>query len=163
MKKSSNETTFSEKEMIQFLGKVSVFDKLTKNERKNIADYFYERKFKAEEQIFKQDYPSVVFYIIKNGEVKVFLKRRGKKKEISRLKSRDFIGEIGVFLEKNRVASAIAKKESTLFAISKKDLKKFIDKFPKAGTKILYKFGEIVSTYLIDQNEDSEENESKIL
>ena len=163
MKKSSNKTGYSEKEMIQFLSKVDVFEKLTRNEKRNIGHYFYERKYKAGEQIFKKDYPNVVFYIIKEGELKVYLKQDGKKVELNKLKSQNFVGEIGLFLDKNRAASAVAEKDSVLLAISKKDLKKFIEKFPKTGTKILYKFGEIISNYLISRNENFGENESKIL
>jgi CRP-like cAMP-binding protein len=152
MKKSSNRNINDDKELIKFLSKVTLFGKFTANERKNLRQYIYVRQFNAGEQIFKKGYPNVVFYILKEGELKVYLEREEGEIEVNRLKPLDFFGEIGLFLEENRTASAVAVKDSVLLAISKRDLANFIGRFPRAGTKILYKLGEILSTYIIELN-----------
>ena len=151
-KKGKTKKPNEEKELITFLSNVALFEKLTRNERKNLRQYMYVRNFKADEPIFKKGYPNVVFYIVKEGELNVYLETNEKTNVLNTLKPLDFFGEIGLFLDEVRTASIIAVKDSVLVGISKKDLANFIDRFPRAGIKILYKSGEILSKHIINLN-----------
>jgi len=148
-----------EKELIKFLSGVTIFNKLSKNDLKNLRQYFYVRNFKTGEIIFKKDYPNVVFYILKQGELKVFLKVKDKEIELDRIKPQQHFGEMGIFLEEKRSASIVAIEDSEVLAISKADLKNFIDKFPRVGNKILFKFGEILCTHVMNLNKKINEME----
>ncbi|HHE37884.1 MAG TPA: cyclic nucleotide-binding domain-containing protein [Candidatus Cloacimonetes bacterium] len=148
-----------EKELVKFLSKVTIFNKLSKKDLKNLRQYFYLRNFKSGEIIFKKDYPNVVFYILKQGELKVFLKVKDKEIELDRIKPQQYFGEMGIFLEEKRSASIVALEDSEVLAISKADLKNFIDKFPRAGNKILFKFGEILCTHVMNLNKKINEME----
>ncbi|MBN2460583.1 MAG: cyclic nucleotide-binding domain-containing protein [Candidatus Cloacimonetes bacterium] len=141
-----------EKELIKFLSNVALFGKLTRNERRNLVKYIYIRKFKIGEMIFKKNYPNVVFYILKEGELKVFLEKNDEELELNRLHPLDFFGEIGLFLDHSRTATVKAVEDSVLLAISKRDLRDFIARFPRAGVKILYKMGEILCNHVINLN-----------
>ncbi len=153
MKKEKEHNNLTEeKELVKFLSSVTLFEKLTKNERKNLFKYIYVRKFKTGETIFKKNYPNVVLYILKQGELKVYLEKEDKEIELNRLKPTEFFGEIGLFLDDNRTASVKAVTDSVLLAISKKDIADFIARFPRAGVKVLYKFGELLSRNLINLN-----------
>ncbi|MCD6181210.1 MAG: cyclic nucleotide-binding domain-containing protein [Candidatus Cloacimonetes bacterium] len=142
----------NEKEFIRFMGEISIFSKLTKSERMNLKKYIYLRTFKPGEVVFKKGYPNVVFYIVQEGLLKVYLEKDGREIVLSKLHSFDFFGEMGLFLEEYRTASIAAIEESKLIAISKRDLADFIAKFPRAGTKILYKFGELLSRNILKTN-----------
>ncbi|MCK4339908.1 MAG: cyclic nucleotide-binding domain-containing protein [Candidatus Cloacimonetes bacterium] len=152
LKKGNIKKPNEEKELIKFLSNVALFENLTRNERKNLRQYMYVRNFKADEPIFKKGYPNVVLYIVKEGELNVYLDTNEKTNVLNTLKPLDFFGEIGLFLDEVRTASIIAVKDSVLVGISKKDLANFIDRFPRAGIKILYKSGEILSKHIINLN-----------
>jgi len=141
-----------EQELIKFLGNVALFEKLTKIERRNLQQYIYIKQFKEGEYIFKQEHPAVVLYIVKEGELKLCIEKEGKEIELGEAKKYDFIGESAVFIEGKRPVSAIAVKDSTLLAISRKSIEGFAYRFPRAGVKILYKLGEVLSRQVANQH-----------
>lgn len=140
------------KELIRFLAKIDLFGSLSKLEKKNLIKYMYIRNYKKDEIVFKKGYPNVVFYIVKSGTLKVFLEDNETELEIKQLHTCDFFGEMGLFQEEFRSASIAAIEESKLLAISKRDLNEFIVTFPRAGVKILYKFGQLLSNNIINAN-----------
>jgi len=147
------------KQEIKFFSKVNLFENLSYFEKKNLAQYFYVRKYTSGEVVFKKGYPNVVFYILKEGELKVYI----EKMEIRRIKPTEYIGEIGLFLEAERTASVSAVTDSVLLGISKEDLKTFTKKFPRSGVKILYELGKILSNSIIDMNLKFGKNDDEIL
>jgi CRP-like cAMP-binding protein len=94
----------------------------------------------------------VVLYIVKEGELKLCIEKEGKEIELGEAKKYDFIGESAVFIEGKRPVSAIAVKDSTLLAISRKSIEGFAYRFPRAGVKILYKLGEVLSRQVANQH-----------
>jgi CRP-like cAMP-binding protein len=157
MRKEKNQKIESEEvELVKFLSEVSLFSKLTKSERKNLVKYIYVRKYSSKEIVFKQNYPNVVFYILKQGELTVTLDKDDSTIELNRLQPGEFFGEIGLFLDDNRTATVTAITDSVLLAISKKDLADFIARFPRAGVKLLYNFGELLSRNVIELNKKLE-------
>ena len=152
-KKKGNTTSVNEdKELIKFLSNVTLFEDLSRNERKNLKQYIYIRNFKSDEIVFKKGYPNVVFYIVKEGELNVYIDTKEEPRILNTLHALDFFGEIGLFLDETRTASIVAVKDSVLLGISKKDFANFIGRFPRAGNKILYKSGEILSKHIINLN-----------
>ncbi len=161
LRKKNAKSLNEERELIKFLSSVSLFESLTRSERKNLRQYIYVRNFKAGEQVFKKGYPNVICYIVKEGELNVYLDIEDKSHILNTLYPFDFFGEIGLFLEEERTASAVVVKDSVLLGVSKKDLTNFIDRFPRAGIKILYKFGEILSKHIIKLNKELIEGKEK--
>ena len=142
-----------DKELLKFLVSVDLFDNLSKLERKNLLKYIYVRNYKKNEVIFKKGYPDVVLYIVKSGKLKVYLDEKSGAKEVNILQTKEFVGEMGLFLNENRTASVSALEDSTLLAVSKRDLSEFIAKFPRAGLKIMYKLGEILCNHILQLND----------
>ncbi|MBC8526146.1 MAG: cyclic nucleotide-binding domain-containing protein [Candidatus Cloacimonetes bacterium] len=140
-----------EKELVDFLSKVVLFKKLSKSEIRNLQHNLYVRNFKAGEYVFKKKYPNVVLYIVKEGELHTYLDETNKE-DVKIIQPFEYFGEIGLFLEEERTANIVAKKDSVLLALSKKDMANYIAEFPKAGIKILYKLGEILCRELINSN-----------
>jgi CRP/FNR family transcriptional regulator len=131
--------------LLSFFSKIGLFSKLSKRELKILSLYCYERKYKANETIFKIGYPNVAFYIVKEGLLSVYIEENERKIEIQKVEPMQFIGEIGLFLEDTRTVNIEALEDSELIAISKKEFVKFIETKPRTGIKILYKLGEILS------------------
>ena len=130
---------------------------MNRREIKNISLICYERKYKANEVIFKKGYPNVVFYILKKGLLRVHLQKNDKHLQLATVKPFEYIGEMGLFMDEKRTANVTAVEDSVLIAISKEEFKKFIDTYPRSGLKILYKFGEILAGTLLKYNTLREE------
>ncbi|KQC09903.1 MAG: hypothetical protein APR54_03540 [Candidatus Cloacimonas sp. SDB] len=146
------EKIIEDKELLKFLLSIEIFNNLTKPERKNLRKYIYVRNFKKAEIVFKKGYPDVVFYVVKSGKLKVYLDKGEGDMEVNILQSKDFVGEMALFMNENRTASVTALEDSVLLAISKRDFTEFIAKFPRAGTKILYKLGAILCEHIMKLN-----------
>ena len=140
-----------EKDLIRFLSEVELFENLTRNERKNLSQHLYERTYKEDEIVFKKGYPNVVMYVVKEGELQTFLDSTDGE-SLKTIKPADFFGEVGLFLEEERTATIVASKDSILLGISKRDMNRFIDESPRAGSKILRKLATVLCTHLINTN-----------
>ena len=140
-----------EKDLIRFLSEVELFENLTRNERRNLSQHLYERIYKEDDIVFKKGYPNVVMYIVKEGELQTFLDSTDGE-SLKTIKPADFFGEVGLFLEEERTATIVASKDSILLGISKRDMNRFIDEFPSAGSKILRKLATVLCTHLINTN-----------
>jgi CRP-like cAMP-binding protein len=136
-----------------FLNKVEILKNLSKSELSLFAKLFLIRKFEQGEIIFRETYPHVVLYIIKSGEVEIFLENTENNIVISQLSEASHFGEIGLFAEVNRIASAKATKETTLYAVTKNDFRRFVRKNPATGIKLLYNLGEHMALGLINSNQ----------
>lgn len=150
--KKSKDKKNHDKELLKFLLTVDLFNNLHKQDRKNLLKYIYIRNYKKDEVIFKKGYPDVVLYIVKNGKLKVYIQNEPEAEEVSVLQAKDFVGEMGLFMDESRTASVIAIEDSVLLAISKRDLSEFIAKFPRPGTKILFKLGQILCNHIVNLN-----------
>lgn len=150
--KRNKDKKIQDKELLKFLLTVDLFSNLYKLDRKNLLKYLYVRNYKKDEVIFKKGYPDVVLYIVKSGKLKVYLQNEPEAEEVSVLQAKDFVGEMGLFMDESRTASVVAIEDSTLLAISKRDLSEFIAKFPRAGTKILFKLGKILCGHIVNLN-----------
>lgn len=140
-----------ERNLIRFLSEVELFENLTRNERKNLSEHLYERKYKEDEIVFKKGYPNVVMYVVKEGEFQTFLETTDDE-NLKTIKPKEFFGEIGLFLEEERTATIVASKDSVLLGISKRDMNRFIDEFPRAGSKILRKLAAVLCKHLVNTN-----------
>lgn len=150
-KKKTSRKSSEKEEMIKFLAKVCILENLSKNDLRNLYGFIHTRKYKSQETVFKKGYPNIVMYIVKEGELNTFIDE-SMRVNVKTLKPYDYFGEVGVFVDETRTATVVAEKNSILLAISKRDMKNFMNEFPKAGSKILYKLGQVLSHHLINAN-----------
>ena len=148
-----DENVREEKDLLKFLKNVSVFKKLSNSDLKQLRQYIYTRNYQAGEQVFKKGYPNVLFYIVKEGELKVFVKQKNEEVELSRLKPYGQFGSFGLFKDVKRTASVVALEDSVLLGISRQDLLTFVHKFPQAGVNILYELGGDMTDHIVKLNE----------
>ncbi len=136
------------------LAKVPIFSQLTDRELRKVGSIVHRREYESDEYVFRQDDPGLGMYVIEDGEVEiVYTERESIEKGLALLKSGDFFGELSLLDESARSASAIARKQSKIIGFFRPDLIALLDRSPKAGTKILFKLGEVIGTRLRITNE----------
>jgi len=144
-----------------FLKEVPLFRKLTERELTRISDLFIYKSFKADEPIFGEGYPHIVLYIVVTGKVKQYKDSHEFEYLISEIKPKNMFGGLAIFVEQNRMVSAVAIDDTTLIAINKTDLLAFIKSNPATGVKILWNLGKYLSTDLLQELEALKEYETK--
>jgi len=104
------DSTIRKREMYEsFLDKVPILEPLQKYERLTVADALEPANFKDGEVIVRQGDPGDVFYIIVEGEASVRQKDdSNEEKEIARLHSSEYFGEIALLTNRPRAATVIA-------------------------------------------------------
>jgi len=139
--------------MEALLSRVPIFSQLTQKELRNIASIVHKREYSVNERIFSQGDPGLGMYVIESGEVEIIYCDSGTEKSLAVLRVGDFFGELSLLDESPRSAAAIAKERSKIIGFFRPDLINLLDRSPKAGTKILFKLGEVIGTRLRITNE----------
>jgi len=154
-KKAKNQVDFA------FLHDVILFDKLSDKELLRISDFFIYKYFKKGEVIFQENYPHIVLYVVVVGRVKQYKGSPDEEYLISDLLPQNMFGGMALFIETNRLFSAVATEDTTLIAINKTDLMAFIKSNPVTGIKLLWNLGKYLSTDLISELEALKAYEQK--
>ncbi len=136
-----------------FLREIAFLKRLDFFELKTFSRLLHRREFKPGEVVFREGYPHAVLYIVKEGKIDIVLETDEKEPiKLAELTPKSFFGEIGLFIDTNRTATAFAAEESVLLAVSKVDFKDLIGKYPRIGVKIVYELGKRLSESLVDTN-----------
>jgi uncharacterized membrane protein len=120
------------------LRSIPMFDGLAEDDLEALANALDMRTFKAGTQIFAQGDIGYAMYIVASGHINIFLpgeeSRRVSLKDISR---GEFFGELALFDEKPRSASALATTDAVLYELKRATLGAFLEKHPRAAMAIL--------------------------
>jgi CRP-like cAMP-binding protein len=109
-----------------------LFASLAAQERDEVFKRFRLISVPEETLIFNGGDPPDSLYLIKSGEVEIFIRNpKGKKAILSILKGGDFFGEIGPLFNKPRMASAKTIQPSELLELTKVDLEACLLRFPQ--------------------------------
>lgn len=95
------------------------------------------RKFKKGSVLFVQGEPSTFLYIIKSGEIRIFREDGNRIFPISKVGSKQFIGEISIFTDEARTASAVVSQDSEVYLVKKSEIKKIIRSCPDWLSEIM--------------------------
>lgn len=152
--KNVNNTT------INFLKSINLLDGLKTNELSRLERTLHTRHYKKDEIVFKEDEPGAALYMIKEGQVDIYINYESKPILLATLESGMFFGELALFDETPRSATVVASKETTLIALSKPDFMVFAKKEPNIGNKIIMNLGSILSSRLRVANEQIQDLKS---
>jgi CRP-like cAMP-binding protein len=86
--------------------------------------------FSKDEIIFVEGEVSNHLYIIKRGEVRIVKENQGRLIPITILEEKDFLGELSIFSDQPRMATAIAMGETELVAIKRTEIKSILSTLP---------------------------------
>jgi uncharacterized membrane protein len=115
-----------------------MFEGLAQEDLDHLANTLVERRLKGGQMIFHQGDPGSEMYIIAEGHVNIHLpgenSRRVSLKDIS---VGEYFGELALFDEKPRSASALATTDALLFELSRETLSSYLEHRPRAAMAIL--------------------------
>lgn len=104
----------AKQDLVAALGRVPLFAAVTEKDRKRLARSFTERTFPAGHEIAVEGRDGVGFFVIDSGEASV----RHDGKEIRKLGSGDFFGEMALIDEGPRSATVVAGSELRCHAMT---------------------------------------------
>ncbi len=126
---------FKQRVLDLFLASSPLFSSLMAAEREEVFKRFHLHKVSENTLLFKGGDPPRSLYMIKIGEVEIFIQDRNEKKiSLGTLRCGSFFGEIGVVLNKPRMAFARTTRPSELLELTKEDLEACLKQFPKLQT-----------------------------
>ena len=140
---------------IDFLSTVPIFDTLTRRQKHRLFSSIHVRHYKEGEIVFRQDDPGVGLYIVRDGQVDVYNEYTDMtRKKIAELSKGEVFGEIALLNDCPRSATAVAFKETILFAFFRTDFLNLMDSDPKLGVRLVYRLAKIMAERLRIINED---------
>lgn len=139
---------------VSFLSTVSVFDTLSRGQKRKLISLMHTRQFSDGEIVFRKEDPGVGMYVIRAGSVDIFNELPGlEKKRLISLGTGDFFGEMALLSEAPRSATAVSSGPSTLLGLFRHDLLEIMDSDPALGAKLAYRLAQIMSERLRLSNE----------
>lgn len=128
-------------EKLNLLRNTTLFSQLNEEELKIIADYSEFTDFKDEDVIFEEGTTGETLFIVKSGEVRIVKRQEsGKVRDIARFIPGELFGELDLFEESPRTATAIAETDATLlvFPAGDQDFEEILDDYPSIFANLLH-------------------------
>ncbi len=122
-----------------------------------VSNLLAERGYEENDVIFKEGGPGDALYLVTEGEVairRLIDPRSGKQKTIAIMEKGDFFGEMAIFEDKPRSASAFASKRSKLLTLKKDDFLKLIYEDRKTAIAELLGMNRVMSERLRVANQN---------
>lgn len=148
-------TPAEKSDLEELLQSMPPFENLSSKYIKLIMQIIHNRAYETNEYIFYQGDPGIGLFMLREGTVKIIQSiNENEKVELANLTRGDFFGELALLDDEVRSGSAIAMEPSSVAVIFKPDLDEFIERYPKAGIKILRGISNIISTRLRRLNDE---------
>lgn len=124
-------------EKILFLKRISIFQGLSSKELRLISEVLKEEEYSEGEVIFREGELGDCMYFLYLGKVNIFVGEPPKIKVLATFESGDFFGEMGLYDDKPRAASAIAFTRSKMLVLNKSDFIELISDYPSVALGIM--------------------------
>ncbi|MBF0409514.1 MAG: cyclic nucleotide-binding domain-containing protein [Candidatus Riflebacteria bacterium] len=124
-------------EKILFLKRISIFKSLNSHELRVIAMVTTEEELAVGEVLFHEGQPGDRMYFVVDGRIRIFTGIPPKVKGLATFEAGDFFGEMGLYDDKPRAASAMAQQPSSLLVLRKGDFCELIAEYPDVALGIM--------------------------
>lgn len=124
-------------ERILFLKRISIFSSLSSYELRKIAEVVSEEEFESGEILFNEGDFGDCMYLVVDGKISIFTGRPPAIKVLASFDKGNFFGEMGLYDDKPRAASAMADIRSTLLVLRKGEFCDLISEFPMVALGIM--------------------------
>jgi CRP/FNR family transcriptional regulator, cyclic AMP receptor protein len=122
----------------ELLARIPMFEDLGEDDRNALASSLVERKFDAGTMIMNQGDEGTSMFIVASGDVNIHLpgeaSRRISLKDIS---TGEYLGELALFDDKPRSASAVATTDAVLLELDRQTLSTYLAQRPHAAMTLL--------------------------
>lgn len=127
--------------ILNILKKSPLFEDFNENDFMTIIEHIILQYFPGQYTIFSEGDEGENMYIIKSGKIKIFHPRPGDRVErLAELKENEFFGEMALFSNEKRNASAITLTECELFVLQKKDFYELLLKDENMANRVSKEF-----------------------
>ncbi|HEY9069747.1 MAG TPA: cyclic nucleotide-binding domain-containing protein [Candidatus Ozemobacteraceae bacterium] len=124
-------------EKILFLKRISIFKSLSSQELRMVAEVVSEEEFAAGEVLFQEGQLGDCMYLVVEGRVAIITGVPPKFKTLAVFETGDFFGEMGLYDDKPRAATAMAREASRLLVLRKNDFCELISEYPEVALGIM--------------------------
>jgi CRP-like cAMP-binding protein len=114
--------------LMNFLKKAAPFSHFENDEFSKLAHVMEKKLVKAGEVIFEQGDKGDHCYLIKSGQIEIFIEQDHKKVSLATLSAEQMFGEVAILTETSRNASAKALEDSELISLPKEELIQAVQK-----------------------------------
>lgn len=121
----------------ELLRSIPLFEGLTEEDLQALAASVAPRSFKAGQMIFNQGDRGSEMYIVAEGHVNIHLPGAEERVSLKDIGLGEYFGELALFDDKPRSASALAISDAVLFELSRVTLSKYLERRPAAAMAIL--------------------------
>jgi HEAT repeat protein len=121
---------------VLFLKKISLFQYLSLDQLLTIDEILDQKEFLSGETIFAQGSLGSNFYIIYRGTVVIRRKFEQEEQELAQLSAGEFFGEMSLFDDAPRSATAVAATDCTLLAVDRSHFHSLIDQRPEIALEM---------------------------
>jgi CRP/FNR family transcriptional regulator, cyclic AMP receptor protein len=149
-----------EKDVRTLLRSIPVFEGLSERDLRAMERILHRRSYSAGEPVFRAGDPGLGMYIIEEGSVSILLEEEGH--ELARLGSGEFFGEMSLFSDDPRAATAVTLEETKLFGFFEPDLAGLLQRHPRIGVHVLTRFARILSLRLARATRENAELTDKL-
>ena len=127
---------------VSMIAEVPIFELLDDSERADLARRMDCRDFKKDAVLFEYGDPGGEIFILRNGEVEVFVESPdGERIILGENRRGDVLGELSFLDGGHRTATAVAREDTQTLAMHRDRLLEFIDKHPHAAIDLLTVLG----------------------
>jgi len=127
-----------EDKKLEELRKLPIFQSLSLDELNEFASGVVEKACPDGTKVFSERETGDLMYIIKTGTVRIKKMKAGAEVELAVLGPGDFFGEVALFRDVLRTATAIAGKQVVVLAVTRAYFNKFMLDKPHIAVKLLY-------------------------
>lgn len=124
-------------EKILFLKRISIFKSLSSYELRMIGEVLTEEEFAAGEILFHEGQEGDCMYLVIEGKISIYTGIAPKIKTLRVFERGDFFGEMGLYDDKPRAASAMAREATRLLVLRKTDFCELIGEYPQVALGIM--------------------------
>ena len=141
------------KEIFLFLKKTALFEGLPNKHIREVARLVHKRSYHPGEIIFRQGQKGAGLFLILKGNVEINSTKEGVTLNLAHLDEGSFFGELSLFSEEPRTATATSKEETILLGFFQPELETLIQTKPRTGNAILLAFTKVITNRLIGTNQ----------
>ena len=128
----------AEPTLVEYLKRLPLFAPLEERELETLAQHVRVRAFKRAETIFHKDDTATHLYLVLEGAVKIALPGEfGQEALVALMRPGEFFGELALFDQAPRSASAVAHEDTRAALLARDDFLQFLEANPHAVRVVL--------------------------
>jgi len=133
----------------QLLSQTPLFDDIPSSVMMQLIEGMYYRQYQNKESVFNHGEPGLGMYSVLSGSVEIFLGDQ----ILTTIVPGEFFGEVALFGEETRTASARTVGETELVGFFRPALTEWVERSPRYGSLFLLQLGRVLAARLRQANE----------